>query len=37
MFDRNYFGMMMVETGQADAMISGTYSGSKKAAKIAKR
>ncbi len=35
MFDRNYFGMMMVETGQADAMISGTYSGSKKAAKIA--
>ena len=23
MFDRNYFGMMMVETGQADAMISG--------------
>ncbi len=26
MFDRNYFGMMMVETGDADAFISGTYS-----------
>ena len=24
--DRNYFGMMMVETGEADAFISGTYS-----------
>ena len=35
MFDRNYFGMMMVETGEADAMISGTYSGSRKAARIA--
>jgi malate dehydrogenase (oxaloacetate-decarboxylating)(NADP+) len=37
MFDRNYFGMMMVETGQADAMISGTYSGNRKAAKIAEQ
>lgn len=26
MLDRNYFGMMMVETGDADAFISGTYS-----------
>lgn len=26
MFDRNYFGMMMVESGDADAFISGTYS-----------
>ncbi|MDE6514324.1 MAG: NADP-dependent malic enzyme [Muribaculaceae bacterium] len=26
MYDRNYFGMMMVETGDADAFISGTYS-----------
>ena len=26
MFDRNYFGMMMVETGEADAFITGTYS-----------
>lgn len=26
MFDRNYFGMMMVNTGEADAMIAGTYS-----------
>lgn len=28
MFDRNYFGMMMVEMGEADALITGTYSGS---------
>lgn len=28
MFDRNYFGMMMVETGDADAFIAGTYSNS---------
>ena len=27
MLDRNYFGMMMVESGDADAFISGTYSG----------
>lgn len=26
MNDRNYFGMMMVETGDADAMITGVYS-----------
>ena len=26
MFQRNYFGMMMVETGDADAMISGVFS-----------
>lgn len=26
MFDRNYFGMMMVEAGEADAFITGTYS-----------
>lgn len=26
MMDRNYFGMMMVESGDADAFISGTYS-----------
>ena len=25
MFDRSYFGMMMVETGEADAMITGAY------------
>ncbi|MFI3318203.1 MAG: NADP-dependent malic enzyme [Rikenellaceae bacterium] len=25
MFDRNYFGMMMVETGEADAFITGVY------------
>ena len=26
MYERNYFGMMMVETGQADALITGVYS-----------
>lgn len=26
MNDRNYFGMMMVETGEVDAMITGVYS-----------
>lgn len=26
MFDRNYFGMMMVNTGDADAFLGGTYS-----------
>lgn len=36
MFDRNYFGMMMVEDGEADAFIAGTYSGSDSAAQIAK-
>ncbi|MCM1349547.1 MAG: NADP-dependent malic enzyme [Firmicutes bacterium] len=28
MFDRNYFGMMMVECGDADAFLGGTYSAS---------
>ena len=36
MFDRNYFGMMMVECGEADAMIAGTYSASPVAQEIAK-
>lgn len=36
MFDRNYFGMMMVETGEADAFIAGTYSGSHSTGEIAK-
>ena len=37
MFDRNYFGMMMVETGEADAMITGTYpSNRRQVAEIAK-
>ena len=26
MFERNYFGMMMVETGEADVMITGVFS-----------
>lgn len=25
MYDRNYFGAMMVEAGDADAMITGVY------------
>ncbi len=25
MYERNYFGMMMVETGEADALITGVY------------
>ena len=37
MFDRNYFGMMMVETGDADAMLAGTFSGSNTPAEIAKK
>lgn len=36
MFDRNYFGMLMVECGDADAMIAGTYSGNLTPAEIAK-
>ena len=36
MNDRNYFGMMMVETGDADSMITGTYSTSKIPSHIAK-
>ena len=30
MFDRNYFGMMMVEMGDADAFITGTYPSSRR-------
>ena len=36
MYDRNYFGMMMVEAGDADAFIAGTYSNSSEVAAIAK-
>ena len=36
MYDRNYFGMMMVETGDADAFITGTYAGGGNTVKIAK-
>lgn len=37
MFDRNYFGMMMVETGEADSMITATYpSNRRQVAEIAK-
>ncbi len=36
MFDRNYFGMMLVECGEADAMIAGTYSGNLRPTEIAK-
>lgn len=36
MFDRNYFGMMLVESGEADAFIAGTYSANDKATEIAK-
>ncbi len=36
MFDRNYFGMMMVETGEADAFITGLYSSYSSTIKIAK-
>lgn len=35
MFDRNYFGMMMVESGDADAFIAGTYSNSNEGCRIA--
>ncbi|MDE6509692.1 MAG: NADP-dependent malic enzyme, partial [Muribaculaceae bacterium] len=37
MFDRNYFGMMMVESGDADAFLSGTYSSGIPNREIAKR
>lgn len=37
MFNRNYFGMMMVETGDADAFIAGTYSAGNKAGEIARK
>ena len=36
MYDRNYFGMMMVETGDADAFLAGTYSAAHSVGKIAK-
>lgn len=36
MYDRNYFGMMMVENGEADALITGTYAGGGEAVHIAK-
>ena len=36
MFDRNYFGMMMVEAGDADAFIAGTYSNNNEVTSIAK-
>lgn len=36
MYDRNYFGMMMVETGDADAFVGGTYSASEPLGEIAR-
>ncbi len=36
MFDRNYFGMMMVNEGLADAVVSGTYSNTATPGEIAK-
>ena len=36
MFDRNYFGMMMVQTGDADAFIGGTFSAANHTKSIAK-
>lgn len=36
MFERNYFGMMMVETGEADAMITGVFSKYQHTTDIAK-
>ena len=36
MFDRNYFGMMMVEEGDADAFLGGTYSASHAIGQIAR-
>ena len=35
MFDRNYFGMMMVEAGDADAFLAGTYSNNTEVTAIA--
>lgn len=35
MFDRNYFGMMMIEEGHADAFLGGTYSAAHTTGKIA--
>ena len=36
MFDRNYFGMMMVNFGDADAFLGGTYSAAHSIGEIAK-
>ena len=36
MFKRNYFGMMMVETGEADAFITGVYTKYSNTIKVAK-
>lgn len=36
MFQRNYFGMMMVETGEADALITGLYTKYSDTIKVAK-
>lgn len=36
MFQRNYFGMMMVETGEADAFITGLYTKYSNTIKVAK-
>jgi malate dehydrogenase (oxaloacetate-decarboxylating)(NADP+) len=36
MYERNYFGMMMVETGQADALITGVYTKYSDAVQAAK-
>ena len=35
-FERNYFGMMMVETGEADAFITGLYTKYSNTIKVAK-
>lgn len=37
MMDRNHFGMMMVVSGDADAMVAGTFSGSQVPAEIARK
>lgn len=36
MFDRNYFGMMMVNSGEADAFLGGTYSAAHEIGRIAR-
>lgn len=36
MYERNYFGMMMVETGEADAFITGLYTKYSNTIKVAK-
>ena len=36
MFDRNYFGMMMVDAGDADAFLGGTYSAAQQTGRIAR-